>query len=65
MELAETSPEGTPVVSLNCWDNDRTVVNNILNYSMVLDSYSTGRFNISGNEITVSINKVIEILQQL
>ncbi|XP_062928870.1 protocadherin Fat 4-like isoform X6 [Mobula hypostoma] len=53
MELAETSPRGTPVVSLNCWDNDRTAANNILKYNMVLDSYSTGRFNITGNEITI------------
>ncbi|XP_078090888.1 cadherin-23-like [Mustelus asterias] len=53
IELAETSPEGTPIVSLNCWDNDRTAVNNILQYAMILDTYSTGRFNITDNEITV------------
>ncbi|XP_038667983.1 cadherin-related family member 4-like [Scyliorhinus canicula] len=53
VELAETSPEGTPVVSLNCWDNDRTAANNILLYTMILDTYSTERFNITNNEITV------------
>ncbi|XP_059510776.1 protocadherin Fat 4-like isoform X2 [Stegostoma tigrinum] len=52
-ELAETSPEGTPVASLNCWDNDRTAANNILKYTMILDAYSPGRFNIADNEITI------------
>ncbi|XP_072418181.1 cadherin-related family member 3-like [Chiloscyllium punctatum] len=58
LELLETVREDTPVVTLNCWDNDRTAANNILKYTMIPDKYSPGRFNLANNEITIGRSRL-------
>ncbi|GCC34006.1 hypothetical protein chiPu_0012479 [Chiloscyllium punctatum] len=58
LELLETVREDTPVVTLNCWDNDRTAANNILKYTMIPDKFSPGRFNLANNEITIGRSRL-------
>ncbi|XP_051778777.1 cadherin-related family member 4-like isoform X2 [Erpetoichthys calabaricus] len=49
VEYAETVSVGTLVVALDCMDLDM----NLLTYNMILDSYSSNRFTLTQNEITV------------
>ncbi|XP_038668146.1 cadherin-related family member 3-like [Scyliorhinus canicula] len=51
--LAETNPAGSIVASLNCWDDDLTTPNNLLTYTMALDTFSKDRFVNQKDEILV------------
>ncbi|GCB72573.1 hypothetical protein scyTo_0002068 [Scyliorhinus torazame] len=53
--LAETNPPGSIVASLDCWDDDLTTPNNLLTYTMALDTFSKDRFVNQKNEILVSM----------
>uniref|UniRef100_H3BGE2 Cadherin domain-containing protein n=1 Tax=Latimeria chalumnae TaxID=7897 RepID=H3BGE2_LATCH len=57
-QLAETTPIGTLVKALNCWDNDLTGPNNAITYTMVADKFSANKFQLTKNQITV-IKKIV------
>ncbi|XP_063302299.1 cadherin-related family member 4-like [Pelobates fuscus] len=57
IEVAETIPVGTLLMSLLCRDNDVNAPNNVLKYNMgTLDVFSNNKFTLTGNKLTVGPN---------
>ncbi|KAM9077026.1 LOW QUALITY PROTEIN: cadherin-related family member 3-like [Megaptera novaeangliae] len=54
IELPESIPVETLLVSLTCTDKDRTVPNNNITYHLIMDTFSNENFTLTNNELKIT-----------